>query len=270
MPIPVDVFLEIVPAALVSGAILLFTWRWREQAWRAPLAIGAGFATTFVYALGLPGWMPVDTTRLLLHFAVAAAVLGIVDARLPRPLAWALRLVFSAAVPWLLLRGLPEPPVTAMVVAAAALFVVWMALDWRAQVVDGWAQPLAILITAAAGGQALAAANNGLLGQLSGALAAAVGPLLLFGPLHGRQTLARGGAGVVAVIAAGLWMTGHFFSQNFPLSSACLLAAAPLAATKKRWWAGALVAALLAALAVYLAMHANPVDFGDPYEDYYN
>jgi hypothetical protein len=269
VPIPVDVLVEIVPAALVSGAILLFTWRWREQAWRAPVAVGAGFAATFVYALGLPGWMPVDTTRLLLHFAVAAAVFGAVDARLPRPLAWALRLVFSAAVPWLLLRGLPEPPVTSMIVAGAALFATWMALDWRARAVDGWAQPLAILITAGAGGQALAAAGTGLIGQLSGALAAATGPLLVFGLLHEKQTLARGGAGAVAVLAGALWMCGHFFAE-LPLSSACLLMAAPLAATRKRWWAGALVAAILAGLAVYLSMHANPAGPSSPYDEYFD
>jgi len=269
---PVEVLFEILPAAAVSAGVLLAAWflpRWRTRAWPAALAVGAGYATSHAFIRGAPEALPADATQLLFHFAIAGALLGIVEGlELPVAARWGARAVLSAAVPWLLLRGLEEHTWESTTEAALwyaglglGLFSVWAVLEWRARQVQGVPQPLVFCLVAGGGAVALAAGRSGVLGQMAGALAAALGPLVLFAFLvKSRRT---GAIPVFVLVLAALAMSGYFFAE-LPASSALLLLIAPLAAVR-RWWLGAAVALVLVGAAIYLSHAANPPD---PYGGY--
>jgi hypothetical protein len=270
---PKEVLFEILPAAAVSAGVLLAAWflpRWRTRAWPAALAVGAGYATSHAFIRGAPEALPADATQLLFHFAIAGALLGIAEGlELPVAARWGARAVLSAAVPWLLLRGLEEhtweSTKEAMLWYAGlgfGLFSVWAVLEWRARQVQGGPQPLVFCLVAGGGAVALAAGRSGVLGQMAGALAAALGPLVLLAFLEPKRS-ARGAIPVFVLVLAALAMSGHFFAE-LPASSALLLLIAPLAAVR-RWWLGATVALALVGAAIYLSHAANPPD---PYGGY--
>jgi len=268
---PVEVLLEILPAAAVSGGVLLAAWlfKWRTRAWPAAVALGAGYATSHALIRGAPEALPADATQLLFHFALAGALLGVVEAKLPVAARWGARAVLAAVVPWLLLRGLAEHTWESTLEAALwyaglgfGLFAVWSVLEWRAGKLVGPAQPLVFCLVAGGGALALAEGRSGMLGQMAGALAAALGPLVLLALLEPRRS-ARGAIPVFVLLLAALAMSGHFFAE-LPAASALLLLVAPLAAVR-RSWLGAAVALVLVAVAVYLSHAANPPD---PYDGY--
>jgi len=268
---PVEVLLEILPAAAVSGGVLLAAWlfKWRTRAWPAAVAVGAGYATSHALIRGAPEALPADATQLLFHFALAGALVGVVEDRLPVAARWGARAVLAGIVPWLLLRGLAEHTWESTTEAALwyaglglGLFLVWSVLEWRARRLEGVAQPLVFCLVAGGGAVALAAGRSGVLGQMSGALAAALGPLVLLALLMPKRT-ARGAIPVFVLLLAALAMSGHFFAE-LPAPSALLVFVAPLAAVR-RHWLGAAVALVLVGAAIYLSHAANPPD---PYGGY--
>jgi hypothetical protein len=269
---PVEVLLEILPAAAVSGGVLLAAWllpRWRNRAWPAAVAVGAGYATSHALIRGAPEALPADATQLLFHFALAGALLGAVEGKLPVAARWGARAVLAAVVPWLLLRGLEEHTWESTTEAVSwytglglGLFLLWSVLEWRARHLEGPSQPLVFCLVAGGGALALAAGRSGVLGQLSGVLAATLGPLVLLAFLVPKRT-ARGAIPVFVLLLAALAMSGHFFAE-LPAASALLLLIAPLAAVR-RPWLGAAVAAVLVGAAIYLSYAANPPD---PYSGY--
>ncbi|MHC4576133.1 MAG: hypothetical protein ACYTFD_05925 [Planctomycetota bacterium] len=276
MDIPREVLLEILPAAAVSGVVLVVTWRWRARAWPVALAVGAGYATSHALARGLPALLPADATQLLFHFALAGALLGLVEAsgRLPAAGTWIVRALLAGLVPWLLLRSLTRHTWETTGEAAAwlgglglGLLCLWSLLEWRAPRLTGFPQPLVLLIVAGGGALALQFARSGLLGQMSGALAAALGPVVLLGMLTPGLSLRRGAVPVLVLVTAALWMSGHFFAE-LPAASALLLAATPLVAVR-RGWVSALLAVVPVAVAVYLAHAANAPDPSDPYAGFH-
>jgi len=272
---PIEVLLEILPAAAVSGGVLLAAWllpRWRNRAWPAAVAVGAGYATSHALIRGAPEALPADATQLLFHFALAGALLGVVEDKLPVAARWGARAVGSAAIPWLLLRGLEEHTWESTTEAVSwyaglglGLFLVWSVLEWRARQVAGMAQPLVFCLVAGGGAAALALGRSGVLGQMGGALSAALGPLVLLALLVPKRT-AQGAIPVFVLVLAALVMSGYFFAE-LPATSAVLLCVAPLAAVR-RWWPGAVVALLLVGAAVYLSYSANLPDPNDPYSGY--
>jgi hypothetical protein len=272
---PVEVLLEILPAAGVSAGVLLVAWllpRWRTKAWPAAIAVGAGYATSHALARGAPEALPADSTQLLFHFALAGALLGVVEDKLPVAARWAARAVLSAAIPWLLLRGLAEHTWESTTEAVfwyaglgLGLFLVWSLLEWRTRQVQGVPQPLVFCLVAGGGAAALALGRSGVLGQMGGALSAALGPLVLLALLVPQRT-ARGAIPVFVLLLAALAMSGHFFAE-LPAASALLLFVAPLAAVR-RWWLGTAVALVLVGVAIYLSYAANLPDPNDPYSGY--
>jgi hypothetical protein len=159
------------------------------------------------------------------------------------------RALLAAGAAWALL--LPADPAWRIAAVAGAFLVAWSALAWRAARVEGPGVPLALVVVALAGGQALVFARSAFLGQMAGALAAAALPLVACGFLRPRQMFARGGVTAFAFVAMPLWICGWRLAE-LPLESAALLAVAPVAA-QRRWWAGALLAAAAAGFAVWLA-----------------
>jgi hypothetical protein len=274
--IPTDVVLEILPAAVAGGLVLLAAFPWRKQAWPAALAIGAGFALAFWYirAKTLPPLVPKDTTLLVFHFAIGAKLLALVTAipKLPAAGRWSIRVGACAAVTWLLRRGVaarkwPADATRALwlVGLATGLLVVWTGAAWRADRVRGYPAPLALLITAAASGHAIGNwGGSGVLAQYAGAVAAALGAVTFFAAFDRERRLAGGAVGVAVLLLGAVWISAVFFAR-LPRMSAVLFALAPVWLFPRPRWAGPAVAAAFAAGALYLAWQGRTVD---PYEGY--
>lgn len=271
-----DAFVKTLPAAGASATVLLLTWPWRERGWPVPLALGAGYATSHVWARGWPELLPPGATELPLHFAVLAALLGVAQAvfRLPGITRWVLRAAVSAGVAYLLLRNLLAHAYTGMGERAlwlggvgGALFASWSALEWRAARIPGVGLPATMLVTAGGGAVALVLGHAAVSsGHMAGMLAAATGPLLVYAWLRPEAKLDRGGVTVYALVASTLWISGFLFA-DLPPWSALLLLGAPLLAAR-RWWLGALLAGVLVAGAVLFSHFANLPDPDDPYAGY--
>jgi len=269
---PIEVLLEIAAAGAVSAGLLALLWRWRRAAWPAAVAVGAGYATADGLARSLPDLVPTDSTRLLLHFAVAGALAGVLETseRVPRAVRLGVRALLSFGSVALLLRGLAEPPATWVIAAlGAGVLALWSALAWRARHVEGFALPLLLFLPAAAGAKALEYVQSGVLGQLSGALSAALAPCIAMA--FWNRTVARGMVPVAVLTSTGLWLSGHYFSfVVLPAASVALLALAPLAAVRRHRWAGVVAALLAVGLAVVIADAAAPEPApDDPYADYF-
>lgn len=274
------VLLGILLPALICGAALLSLGRLGEDRRRSMgLAVALGLAAGYFAAqwviFGRPDFPPVDITHWLPYLAVAAAIVGIRESvwEASLPIRWLIRGLFSLAVFWLLLRPMvvnqweAGQSVLWLAGLAAALLLLWRELEILSERSDGLAQPLGLVIMAAASSVALVLTYSALLGQLAGALAAALGAAAVLSLLMKGVRLAPGGVPVVAVLLAGLWVCGSFYS-SLPAYSVVLLWAAPsadwvglrLSRGLPRWLSVLIRAAAVAipcAIAVYLAYQAS-------------
>jgi hypothetical protein len=266
MPYEVEVFLtKILPASVASGLVLFGLWRWRRAAWPAAIAVTVGFVVGRVLALGAaPEPWPVDSTRLVIHFALLALLLRLVAVKLPAGAAIAGRAVVSLAVPYLLLRTLAEPPWQTPVQHApwfgafgAILFASWWLLEWRGERLRGPSIPVALIVAATGGSLALVQAHSAGLGQAAALVAGVLGPVALVGFLARDTRAGIGAASVAGLLLPVLWLAGLFFGDELPMASALLLTVAPLFAFRN-WWLSGILAAIPTAVAFYLAVQANP------------
>jgi len=262
MTLELRVFLEqIAPAGLAAGIVLFALWRRRDASWPAALSVATGVLAGYVLVGGRwPGLLPRDVTLYVAHLAVAGAVVALLHGAL-RPSARAgVRIVLGLLAGWLLTRLLATPPgPLAQAAAGGAAGATWAFVAWRGERLKGAALPLALLLTAALGSQALMTAHSARLSIYAAVVAAALGPAVLMGFLEPGSRLAAGAASVAQIVLAGLWIFGHWLA-DLPREAALLLMAAPLLAWW-RWWIAAPASAAAAGLAWYLAHQANP-----PYE----
>ncbi len=280
---PIEHFYDIAAAGVVSGLVLFATWRWRRQDWPGGIAIGAGFAATFRLALDKwPKLIPADATRFALHCAVGGALLGVLLSvrRVPAILRWLLPLGASAVVVWLLLgKWAPNKwpddheRMTLLCGLAVAMFVVWKILDGAARRRPGVSIPLFLMIYA--GAVSLAVSDWGasaLLGQFAAALAAALGPCVLFGLIMKDKSLGAGAVAVTTILSSTVLICAVYYGELAPWS-ALLFALAPVALVWRRpRWASAALFTMVLGTAMLLAWNAaqpEEEDDGieDPYED---
>ncbi|MBI1923763.1 hypothetical protein HYR99_05885 [Candidatus Poribacteria bacterium] len=229
---------------LVSGVILLLLQRpWRRDAqntggaWAGGLALGAGYIVGHAGVIGWPPFPPVEATQWLVYLAIAASAVGLLEARWGRStwVRWGVRLLLLGMTLWLLLRPMlkhnwgPGEAVAWLAGLGIALLLFWGGLDALVKRLSGVSLPLTLLIVAAGGSVVLGLSGSLLLGQLEGALAAALGVSLVVAWWRPAMSLARSALPVVTVLLAGLWMAGYFYAQ-VPAASALLLAVAPMAA----------------------------------------
>ena len=300
-----QVLLGLALPAAVSAMTLAVAWRpWRRAIpsdrsagdpsgrrsvaagpWSVAAAVGAGYVAGHAALRGWPPFPPLEATNWLFHFALAAIVPPVVYSAWGRLrwLRWVFRVVLSTALPLLVLWPLVEHTWgrTESVLWLAGLSVgtlaLWSALGALVERARGALVPLALLVAAAAGGPIFVVSGSLLVGQLGGALAAALAPLPLAVALRpGRAT-----SGVVPpalLLLTGLSINGYFYVEPFdPVLSAAsilLLAVAPAAAwiawlrpLRSRGWkatlTGALATALVVGAALLLAFLAAPE--ADPY-----
>jgi hypothetical protein len=223
--------------ALVAGTVLVLARAlpWQGSGARAgggALACGAAFAAGHIGMLGPPSWPPAGAMATLLWVALGAAVLGGLEGFLPPPERRVLRLLASAALPFVLLPGpLASWSLMEGAANAAALTAVTVALWSHLGAISARqaAAPFFLLACAVSAATSAVALSSGsaLIAQLAGVLAAALGAAFALGCLRPRARADRGAAAVTAVVLAGLW-TGAFHLGEAPLASIALLAGASL------------------------------------------
>jgi hypothetical protein len=248
MPDPTLILTALAAVAVVAGLVVLVCGLPQQ----ARLSIGGvvGMGGAFYLGcrlLGLwPRWPPrEDQDRLLLIVMPAVLLAELVAAfpRVPRWLAWALRLVVAAgAAPVLLhnsryladLGGQPREwaPSEAVAILAglgAALAAVWGLLALLVRLSPGRSVPLALSLTCAATAVTVMLSGYATAGQLALPLATAlagtaVAWLVLPGPPAVSGAVGFGVVGLFSIL-----VIGHFFGE-LSTAHAALLGLAPLLA----------------------------------------
>ena len=255
---------EIALAGAVAAAVLALTWRWRERAWPAALALGAGYvAGHLLIQDGPAGWAPPAAEEWLVHISLAAALAGCAGLA-KRGRLWA-RLALSALVAWVLVGKVPvstwQGSNAALYWTAAlggGLFIWWSEVDFRGRKLEGLAPQIALMLAAVGASLCLNLAHTALLAKLAAVVSAVLGASLAFGFVYKDFKPAPGAVGVAAPLLGALWILGHFFAdEQSPWSVFLLMGAA--VPSFRRWWLTALSSAVLVAVAVYLTYQANPV-----------
>lgn len=228
--------------AVVSGTMFLVAWRRRAPLaggiWSGATALSIGYVTGHIGVAGLPPFPPTEATQWLAYLALAGMALGLVDAlyqKNPAWLRWGLRLLLAAATVWLPLRPVveytwgPAKGVGGMVALGIALLAFWTQLEALAERQPGAGLPLLLFIVTAASSVMLLVSGSALLGQLCGALAAAIGASWVVAWESPMFSLSRGARPVVSVLLGGLWLNGYFYADT-PLTSVLLMALSLMAA----------------------------------------
>jgi hypothetical protein len=228
---------------LVAAAVLLAGLRpWRRPGaegrggWWGAWALAAAFFAASWALRGRPHLPAREATEWIPWLAVPAAAAALPLARrLPGWGTWLARGALSLALSVLLLLPLLRHTWSAgagtawIAGLAAAVLLLWWALEGLAARLRDPSVPLVLLGVASGSGAVLMLSGSALLGQLAGALAAALGPLWLVSWWRKDAGLGRAAVPVVVVVLAGLWMAGRFYA-DLPAASAALLALAGPAA----------------------------------------
>ena len=274
-------FTAVLPAAW-SAVVVLIAWRpWRERApndagyWAGPVALAGSFVLSFVGASGRLAIPPIQVTDWLPYIAVAAAVIGVIDATLqfPRAARWAVGCACIAAATWLLIRPLPAETHSLatklgwLVMRAVIWGGCWIALDGLAQESPGISVPRDLLIVTAASAMVLMMSGSKLLGLLAGSLAASLAVFVVVGAFA-SLSIARGGALVSATLLSGLLICGLFYASLTRPNAVLLMLATVLTSAarfppvkKLAGWKRHVVQIALAALPAGLAVALAAVEF---------
>ena len=215
------VVLGVVLPVMVCAAFLVGAWQpWRGEAgpprggggWGGALGFGAAFGMACWSVDAWSGLPPHETWHWIAYLAVAAAVVGVVDAmrRWPEAARWSIHLGLACASGWLLVGDWMEQPWLWRPVTAAVILLVYAVLDASAKRVGGASIPLCLCVAAIGASVVLVTLYNLKLAQLAGALAACLGLSALLAWWRPAFSLARGAVTVIAVVLPGLLLSGKY------------------------------------------------------------
>ncbi|QDT12777.1 hypothetical protein [Planctomycetes bacterium K23_9] len=243
-------------AAFISMALVLAIFAWRRRLKMAELnsvcVVGIGFGLVAGYAvlaLNL-SWPPANALdRLLLIIVPATLVIELIAGfqRVPRAVAWLIRISLALVAPWILLHNsiylndsgdwTPWQVGLVIVVSAALLILVWGLFSVLSQRSGGVSLPIAVCIAVQCAGVAVMLA-----GYIKGGAAAIPLVATLLGTSIVVQGVARffsgkidvslpqkvvvpGVVGVGLVGLFGLLFIGRFFGEISTLTAVTILAA---------------------------------------------
>ncbi len=252
MPDPVALATAMAVAAATALAIAFFCgWPGRaaRPAWLVDAGWVVGSAAGFFLGCWLLGVRPAypfsqDLDRLLALIlpVVLAVELVAVFPVVPRPIVWALRVIASAAVAPILLKGSSyltdvagpgtrewSPAWAAVVLAglAAGLATVWALLARLARRAPGLSQAVCLAGTSAGAALSVMLSGYATGGQIGLPLAAALLGATLAALILPRSPCAAGPLGVGLVVLFSLLVIGRFFG-DLSSAHAVLLFCAPL------------------------------------------
>lgn len=238
---PVLIWSALVPAAVALVVMFIGLRPFGRQvpqqrgAWAGALALGLGYAAGNWGLTGGPGGGGPE--QRLLFIALGAAALGLVEslARPPAAVRWLTRVGASAAAGWLLLAPLWEPQqwshgqlALRLGLVTATSVLVWSILDWLASEERGPSMALALAAAGTIGASVIVLSGLASTGQLSGAMVAPLGVLLLVTWRFPAAARLRSAVPPATLLLVSHPVVGLFYAE-MPLASFALLAAAPLA-----------------------------------------
>jgi hypothetical protein len=226
---------------MIAALVMAMAWRpWRQEpagprsTWAGALAIGGGFAAAF---FGVVRRLPDpkrDVTDVLVIIAVAVMIAGTVDSvfTIPR---WIRRLVAAGILAtsyWLLLRPLSGMSATSLAGWLASLTLVlsvwWSLLDELANFERGPIVPVLLTIVSGSTAIVLMLSGSKLIGQLAGAVAAAIGGCTAIALFSRAVSLARGGVFATVSLVGAVLLCGYFYASLTVVNGSLLIAAALL------------------------------------------
>ena len=275
--------------AVVSGGLLLLFSRLRAV---GALALGVASAAGLIAAqAAISQWptrlWPIEGRDWLPWIAGAAVLIGGICAPSGvagrrRLLIAPLRLLAACALPWVLLQSYIEftwstVEATLWIAGQAlGLLLLWFQLERTARLHPGALMPATLLIVSGVSAVVIGLSGTALFAQLTGALAAALGPVLLLVWLRPATQLTGALVPAVLLPLSALWITGAFYA-DVPPASGLLLAVAPLLLSVRGWaaldlrpgWLATLLTVLLVLLPLAVALTLAILAFEpDPYGAY--
>lgn len=197
--------------------------------WNAACVLAIAFGLALGGALlGLPlGWPPASALARLLAIVLPAAIgveLLAGFERVPRWLAWSLRLTLAASAGRILLHGsvylageksewTAWQEALTLAFCAAALGTVWALLVWLASRTPGVSIPFVLCEASLAGGAAIMLAGYLAGGETALVLAAALAGAAIATSVVGVRAAPRGLVGVGVVGLFGVLFIGRFFGR---------------------------------------------------------
>jgi len=273
---PEEILPGIAAPVAISAVLLLVAWRpWRgaapESRWPAVvtvLAIAAGYITGQVMNLDWPEFPALGTSEWPFWFALGAVALSLVEVGwqgLGRG-RWLLRLLLIAVSVWTLVGD----RTLWLIGGVAGIVALTAVLERLEEGLPRGVRPACLWLVASATSGALVVSGSASLGLMCGALAAALGPLMvlhLWRPWPAQLTAL---SPLVALLLGCFWINGCVFSE-LPLISAALLLLAACAAWSGRLrelapWKSAALSLVMTliplAVALWLAVReAPPMDY---------
>jgi hypothetical protein len=281
MNLALPIVLAVLIPAGISFFVLLAGWAGLRRTTNPALlalvvllAVGIGYIAGHLWVSGWPGFPPADATHWLPFIAAAALVVGAACELANRAaMTWAGRCAIALAVAAALSSSLGKSQQgSTAIVAGLLVFAAQLVVFWATEVMHTHlARPLFCLAQLAWCvdiAVALVLARSAMLGQVGGALAAAVGPLVLFAVILRRQLVHFRSAGwIVVPVIVGLLLVGTQFSY-MPIAAGALIAAAPIVCALiliagRRMplfaqWAGLLLFCLIVGVALVIVTRALP------------
>jgi len=271
-PFILEMLKSVAAPALAGWILVLVFWRPLSKetgpppAWAVICGVALAFGLGHLLSQGWHGLWPVDTTRRLLHAAVAIAAVGSVLAaadaqRIVRAVTW---LVLSigltlALAEHRLRNGLWEGAEAFGWIAAWSLLVTGSALsfEWFAGRSSGWATGLGLSLLIGAGAAVVAGSGIASLGQSLGPLCAFVGVALVVGLLRTSFTLEGGAAAALGAFYGCVMLLGYtLVPEPAPRAALGIAAMAPLVlglVPACRWFVGLPRSVIVGISAVLLA-----------------
>ncbi len=209
--------------------------------WSVPVALAGGYALGHAWLRGWvapngPPWLPSDAYDWIPYAALAAGLVGWLDAIWPGRWWTRLenRLILVGGLTWLLLNPLitgtwaPQESAGWLALIAGVTLLSWGSLDLHARRLGRAAiLPVAIWVKVTAICMQLCHAT--ILMELAAILLLALAALWVVSRWAPALTLERGGTPVLAVVVAGLILFARFYGYpELPAPSAVALAIAPL------------------------------------------
>lgn len=246
----------VLPAAIALVALVVGWQPWREldeeagaARWRlaaAPLGVAGGYTATHVAIVGWPTIPPTNDLHWLAWAAVAAIVVGVVEAFADStPVSWGLRVVLYAATLWLSLGFMVEHhwavgQAVGWIGGATLLAVLaTRALAATSRRHPDVSVPLVMTVAAAGAAVVLVLLGTAKMAQLLGALAATSGAWTVVTWWRGRMPAHRGGTTAFVALFYGALAYGYLSTadvpalgealSDMPLMAVLLVAASPLA-----------------------------------------
>ncbi len=196
--------------------------------WAPAAALGAAYLAGHLATFGMPSWPPRESTQWIFFLALAGLLLGLLQAWKPS-MRFTGILFLSLAVPIVLLRS----PMLHLWPASRSILIIfgigaligglWFSLRNRALAMHGGTLPATWMMVSAGTALTMQFSGAASFAQLSGALAAACGVLMVEGFLKPKLD-SRTAVPVLLTLWSSLWICGWYYIEAPPTSILALVA----------------------------------------------